>query len=332
MTSTPLRTLASHLLRLALPALLAAATATHAQTPYPTRPIRLVVPFTAGGAVDIYARTVQAALQENLGQPIVVDNKPGAGGMIGAEMVAKAAPDGYTLLVGNIATLAMNVGIYSKMPYDPVKDFTPILQTAQVNYVLVVNPGVPVRTVPELVAYAKANPGKLTYASSGSGSAQHMAAELFKARTGTDITHVPYKGTGAVVADLIAGHVSMIFADQGSMMPQVKAGKLRALGVGGLQRSPEYPDIPTIAEAGNLPGFEMVAWQGMAGPAGLPPAIVARLNEAFNKVHAQPGMREKLTTAGLTSVGGTPDEFGRYIKSEITKWTKIAKDVGATVD
>jgi len=303
-----------------------------AQDAYPTKPIRLVVPFPPAGGTDVLSRSIAQSIASNTKWTIVVDNKPGAGGMIGAEMVAKAAPDGYTLLVGNIATLAMNVGIYSKMPYDPVKDFTPILQTAQVNYVLVINPSVPVRTVPELVAYAKANPGKLTYASSGSGSAQHMAAELFKARTGTDITHVPYKGTGAVVADLIAGHVSMIFADQGSMMPQVKAGKLRALGVGGLQRSPEYPDIPTIAEAGNLPGFEMVAWQGMAGPAGLPPAIVARLNEAFNKVHALPGMREKLTTAGLTSVGGTPDEFGRYIKSEITKWTRIAKDVGATVD
>ncbi|HPM68505.1 MAG TPA: tripartite tricarboxylate transporter substrate binding protein [Piscinibacter sp.] len=299
---------------------------------YPSRPVRLVVPFTPGGAVDIYARTVQAALAENLGQPIVIENRTGASGMIGAEAVAKAAPDGYTLLVGNVATLAMNAAIYTKMPYDPVKDLTPVMQTVVVNYVLVVNPEVPARNVAELIAYARANPGKLTYGSSGSGSAQHMAAELFKARTGTQITHVPYKGTGALVGDLIAGHVHMIFADQGSMMPHVKAGKLRALGVGGLQRSPEYPDIPTVAEAGNLPGFEAVGWQGIAAPAGLPAPILARVHAAFQQVHAQPGMREKLAAAGLTSVANTPAEFGRYIQAEITKWTKVAKDVGATVD
>jgi len=207
-----------------------------------------------------------------------------------------------------------------------------VMQTVMVNYVLVVHPSVPAKNVAELVAYAKANPGKLSYGSSGSGSAQHMAAELFKAQTGADITHVPYKGTGALVGDLIAGHVSMAIADQASMMPQVKAGKLRAFAVGGLKRSPEYPDIPTIAEAGNLPGFEAVAWQGIAVPVATPPAIVQRLNEAFMKAHAAPGMKEKLVAAGLTPVGGTPEEFGRYIRSEIAKWSKVAKDIGATVD
>lgn len=302
-----------------------------AQT-YPTKPVRLIVPFPPGGAVDIYARTVQAALSDNLGQPIVIENRAGASGMIGAEAVAKSAPDGYTLLVGNVATLAMNVGVYAKMPYDPLKDFTPIMQTVMVNYVLVVNPAVPAHTVAELVAYAKTNPGKLSYGSSGSGSAQHLATELFKAQTGTDITHVPYKGTGLLVGDLIAGHVQVAFADQASMMPQVKAGKLRALAVGGARRSPEYPNIPTVAEAGGLPGYEAVAWQGIAGPAGLPPAIVKRLNDAFVKVQEAPGMRERLAGVGLTAVGGTPNEFGRYIKGEITKWTKVAKDVGATID
>ena len=299
---------------------------------YPNRPVRLVVPFPPGGAVDAYARTVQVALSENLGQPIIIENRAGASGMIGAEAVAKAAPDGYTLLVGNVATLAMNVGIYAKMPYDPLKDFTPIIQTVMVNYVLVVNPSVPARTVAELVAYAKANPGKLSYGSSGSGSAQHLAAELFKAQTHTDITHIPYKGTGVLVGDLIAGHVQIAFADQASMMPQVKAGKLRALAVGGTHRSAEYPDIPTVAEAGGLAGYEAVAWQGIAGPAGLPPAIVKRLNGAFMTITAAPGMRERLTGVGLTAVGGTPEEFSRYIRNEIMKWTKIAKDVGATVD
>lgn len=308
-----------------------AASAALAQS-YPTKPLKLIVPFPPGGAVDVYARIVQPALAETLGQPIIIENKTGASGMIGAESVAKAPADGYTILVGNVATLAMNVGIYKKMPYDPVKDFAPVMQTVMVNYALVVNPAVPARGVKELVAYAKANPGKLSYGSSGSGSAQHMAAELFKAQTGTDITHVPYKGTGALVGDLIAGHVSMAIADQASMMPQVKAGKLRALGVGGLKRSAEYPEIPTIAESGNLAGFEAVAWQGIAVPVATPPEIVKRLNEAFAKAQDNPAIREKLVAAGLTPVGGTPDEFGRYIRAEIAKWSKVAKDIGATVD
>jgi tripartite-type tricarboxylate transporter receptor subunit TctC len=314
-----------------LASLALAATTAFAQS-YPTKPVKLIVPFPPGGAVDVYARTVQPALAEQLGQTIVIENKTGASGMIGADSVAKAAPDGYTVLVGNVATLAMNVGIYKKMPYDPVKEFAPVMQTVMVNYALVVHPSVPAKDVKELVAYAKANPGKLSYGSSGSGSAQHMAAELFKAATGTDITHIPYKGTGALVGDLVAGHVSMAIADQASMMPQVKAGKLRALAVGGLKRSPEYPDIPTIAESGNLPGFEAVAWQGIAVPAATPPAIVKRLNEAFLKAQAAPGMKEKLIAAGLTPVGGAPEEFGTYIKSEIAKWSKVAKDIGATVD
>ncbi len=315
-----------------LVACLALAATTALAQSYPTKPIKLIVPFPPGGAVDVYARIVQPALAEALGQTIVIENKTGASGMIGAESVAKAPADGYTVLVGNVATLAMNVGIYKKMPYDPVKDLAPVMQTVMVNYALVVNPAVPAKDVEELVAYAKANPGKLSYGSSGSGSAQHMAAELFKAATGTDITHVPYKGTGALVGDLVAGHVSMAIADQASMMPQVKAGKLRALGVGGLKRSPEYPDIPTIAEAGNLPGFEAVAWQGIAVPVATPPDVVKRLHDAFAKAQDNPAIREKLIAAGLTPVGGTADDFGRYIRSEIAKWSKVAKDIGATVD
>jgi len=313
-------------------ALLGFAAATAIAQPYPTKPVKLIVPFPPGGAVDVYARIVQPALAESLGQTIVIENKTGASGMIGAESVAKGPADGYTVLVGNVATLAMNVGIYKKMPYDPVKDLAPVIQTVMVNYALVVNPAVPAKDVKELVAYAKSNPGKLSYGSSGSGSAQHMAAELFKAATGTDITHVPYKGTGALVGDLVAGHVSMAIADQASMMPQVKAGKLRALGVGGLKRSPEYPDIPTIAEAGSLPGFEAVAWQGIAVPVATPPDVVKRLHDAFAKAQDNPAIREKLIAAGLTPVGGTADDFGRYIRSEIAKWSKVAKDIGATVD
>lgn len=299
---------------------------------YPSKPIRLVVPFPPGGAVDLYARTVQPELSKLLGQPIVVDNKAGASGMIGADTVAKAAPDGYTLLVGNIAVYAMNAATYRKMPYDPVKDLSPIVQTVRVPYVLVVNPTLPVRTVPELLTYGKANPSKLSYGSSGSGSAQHLAAELFKSRTGADLTHVPYKGVGSLVTDLIAGHIQLAFADQASMMPHVKAGKLRLLATTGPRRSADLPEVPTLAEAANLPGFEIFGWQGLAGPAALPPEIVKRLNEAVNQVQAMPSVSQNLAAAGLTRIGGSPDDFSRYVQAEIVRWTKLAKDVGAVAE
>lgn len=299
---------------------------------YPAKPVKLVVPFPPGGAVDLYARTIQPELAKALGQPVIVDNRIGASGMIGAEAVAKAPPDGYTLLVGNIAVYAMNSATYRKMAYDPLKDFTPVVQTVLVPYVLVVNPSLPVRTVPELLAYAKTNPGKLSYGSSGAGSAQHLAAELFRSRTGAEMTHVPYKGVGALVTDLIAGHINVAFADQASMMPHVKAGKLRLVATAGTHRIPELPDVPTVTEAAKLPGFEISGWQGIAGPAGLPPAIVKRLNEAFNQVQAEPSVKQSFAAAGLTPVGGTPEEFTRYVQRELTRWTKLAKDVGAVAD
>lgn len=299
---------------------------------FPGRPVRLVVPFPAGGAVDAYARAVQRALAAELGQRVVIENRGGASGMIGAELVARAPPDGHTLLVGNVATLAMNAGIRARMPYDPVQDFTPVIRTVMANYVLVVSPGVPVRTVGELIGYARANPGALTYGSAGSGSAQHLAAELFQAQTGTTMEHVPYKGAGALVGDLVAGHVHVALADQASAMPQVKAGKLRALAVGGARRSPQYPDLPTLAEAGNLPGYEAAAWQGIVGPAGMPSSIVERLNEAFRQVQADPQVGQRLSAAGLIPLGGSPDEFGRYIRSELAKWSQVARDIGAAID
>ena len=298
---------------------------------YPSRPVRLVVPFPPGGAVDFFARVVASPLTETLGQPVVIENKAGASGMIGAELVAKAPPDGYTLLLGNIASLAINAGIYPKMPYDPVKDFTPVIRTVDVNYVMVVHPSVPARTVNELVAYAKANPGKVAYGSAGSGSLPHLATELMKALTGTDMIHVPYKGGGPMVTDLLGGSVQVVIGDQANLMPHVTAGKLRALAVGSPKRSANYPEIPTFAEAG-LPGFEATAWQGLVGPAGLPPDVVRRLNEAFNKVMTMPDVRERLLGGGLDPVGGTPEEFGRFIRSEIVKWSKIAKDVGAKAE
>ncbi|MBK9607146.1 MAG: tripartite tricarboxylate transporter substrate binding protein [Betaproteobacteria bacterium] len=298
---------------------------------YPARPIRLVVPFPPGGAVDFYARVVQQPLSEALGQQLVIDNKAGASGMVGAEIVAKSPPDGYTLLLGNIASLAINVGLYAKMPYDPLKDLTPIVRTVDVNYVLVVHPSVPANTVPELVAYAKANPGKLSYGSAGSGSLPHLGTELFKAQTGIDMLHVPYKGGGPMVTDLLGGTVQVVIGDQANLMPHVQSGKLRALAVATSKRSPNFPNLPTIAESG-LAGYDSTAWQGLAGPAGLPPDVVKRLNEAFNAVMAMPAVREKLTGGGLEVVGGPPEQFARFIAAEITKWTKIAKDVGAKVD
>ncbi len=299
--------------------------------PFPSKPVRLIVPFPPGGAVDYYARAVQNRLQETLGQPILIENRSGAGGMVGADLVVKAAPDGYTLLVGNIASLAMNVGLYSKMTYDPRKDLTPIIRTVAVNYVMTVHPSVPARSVKELIDHAKANPGKLSYGSAGSGSAPHLATELLKQRAGIDMLHVPFKGGGPMVADLLGGQIHIVIADQANLMPHVKAGKLRALAVGTLERSASYPDIPTIAESG-FPGFEARAWQGIAGPANLPADIVTQLNAAFAKAMAFPEVHQRLLDGGLDPITGTPEDFAAFIRSEIDKWAKVAKDVGARVD
>ncbi len=298
---------------------------------YPSKSIRLVVPFPPGGAVDFYARAVQPALAEALGQPVVIDNKAGASGMLGAGIVAQSAPDGYTLLLGNIASLAINVGIYDKMPYDPRKDFTHIVRTVDVNYVLVVHPSLPVKTVAELVQYAKANPGKLSYGSAGSGSLPHLGTELLKAQAGIDLVHVPYKGGGPMVTDALGGQIQVVLGDQANLMPHVQTGRLRALAVATTKRSSNALNIPTIAESG-LPGYDATAWQGLVGPAGMNAEVVKKINEAFNKVMVTPALRDKLIAGGLDPMGGTPAQFSRFIDSEITKWTKIAKDVGAKAE
>ena len=308
-----------------------AASAAFAQGAYPSKPVRLIVPFPPGGAVDFYARAVQTRLAETLGQPILIENRAGAGGMIGTELVAKSPPDGYTLLVGNIAALAMNVGLYAKMPYDPVKDLTPIMRTVAVDYAMVVHPSLPAQSVAEFVAYAKAHPGKVSYGSAGSGSAPHLSMELFKARAGIDLVHIPFKGGGPMVTDLLGGQIQIVIADQANLMPHVKAGKLRALAVGTLVRSAVYPELPTIAESG-YPGFEARAWQGIAGPAGLPPDIVRELQSVIAKVMAMPDVRARLVEGGLDPIVSTPEEFGAFIRAEIAKWSKVAKDVGARVD
>ena len=309
---------------------LAMAAAAAAQ-PYPAKPIRLVVPFPPGGAVDFYARVVQPALSEALGQSVLIDNKAGASGMVGAAIVAQSPPDGYTLLLGNIASLAINVGIYDKMPYDPRRDFSHIVRTVDVNYVLVTHPGVPARTVAELITHAKANPGKLSYGSAGSGSLPHLGTELLKAQAGIDMVHVPYKGGGPMVTDALGGQIQVVLGDQANLMPHVQTGKLRALAVATTKRSVNAPGIPTIAESG-VPGFDATAWQGLVGPAGLPAEVVKTLNEAFNKVMATPAIRDKLVGGGLEPIGGTPQQFSRFIDSEISKWVKIAKDVGAKAE
>lgn len=319
------------LVRQAIAAATIAAAFGVAAQPYPNKPIRLVVPFPPGGAVDFYARVVQPALADAMGQPIIIENKAGASGMVGAGLVAQSPPDGYTLLIGNIASLAINVGIYEKMPYDPRKDFTHLVRTVDVNYVLVVHPSVPVKTVPELLAYAKANPGKLSYGSAGSGSLPHLGTELLKAQAGIDLIHVPYKGGGPMVTDLLGGSIQVVLGDQANLMPHVQSGKLRALAVATSKRSVNAPDTPTIAESG-LPGFDATAWQGLVGPAGLPPDVVRKVNDAFNKVMALPAVRDKLVGGGLEPVGGTPQQFTRFIDGEITKWTKIARDVGAKAE
>ncbi len=293
---------------------------------WPARPIKLIVPFPPGGALDGYVRAVQPVLAQSLGQPVVVENTSGAGGLIGAQAVARAAPDGYTVLAGNVQTLSMNAAVYAKMPYDPQADFEPVVQTVMVNYVMVVHPSVPARTLPELLAWARAQPGRLTFASSGVGSAQHLAGALLQARTGLQFTHVPYKGIGAVVGDILAGHVNMVISDQASMMPHVKAGKLRALAVGSANRSSDYPDLPTIAEAANLPDFEAVAWQGFAVPRGTPAAVIDKLNSTMNRLQTAPATAERLRSMGFTLVGGSAEAFRRYIAADLAKWVKVARD------
>ena len=309
----------------------AAATAAQAQAPYPSKPVRIVVPFPAGGTTDILARAVAQKLVESNGQPVVVDNRPGAGGNIGAELVAKAPPDGYTLLMGTVGTHAINPSLYARMPYDHQKDFAPVILVAGVPNVLVVHPSVPANTVQELIAYGRANPGKLNFASSGSGTSIHLAGELFKTMSGVQMTHVPYKGSAPAIADLIGGQVQIMFDNLPSALPQIKAGRLRALAVTSAQRAPALPDVPTVAEAG-LPGFEASSWFGLLAPAGTPKDVIAKLNTEVAKWLASPEAREKLTAQGANAFGMSPEDFVRHIAVETTKWQKVVKESGAKVD
>ncbi|MEO8347027.1 MAG: tripartite tricarboxylate transporter substrate binding protein [Betaproteobacteria bacterium] len=298
---------------------------------YPSKPIRIVVPFPAGGTTDVLARAVAQKLNESLGQPAVVDNRPGAGGNIGAELVAKSAPDGYTLLMGTVGTHAINPSLYPRMPYDHVRDFAPVILVAGVPNVLVINPGLPVNSVQELIAYAKANPGKLNFASSGNGTSIHLSGELFRTMAGVQMTHVPYKGSAPALQDLVGGQVQLMFDNLPSSLALIKAGKLKALAVTSLARAAALPDVPTLAESG-LPGFEASSWFGLLAPAGTPPAAIATLNADVAKWLASPDARERLLAQGAIAAGGTPEDFARHIAAETAKWQKVVKESGAKVD
>jgi len=316
---------------LAAIALVATAPAAAQVASYPTKPVRLVVPFPAGGTTDLLARAVAQKLSETWGQQIIVDNRPGAGGNIGSELVAKAPPDGYTLLMGTVGTHAINPSLYAKMPYNHIKDFTPVILVAGVPNVLVVNPSLPVNSVQELIAYGKANPNKLNFASSGNGTSIHLSGELFRTMTGVQMTHVPYKGSSPALTDLIGGQVQLMFDNLPSSLQFIKAGKLRALAVTSLARSQALPDVPTLAESG-LPGFEASSWFGVLAPAGTPADIVAKLNGAVAAWLASPAAKEQLAAQGAIPAGGSPDAFVKHIADESAKWAKVVKASGAHVD
>ncbi len=296
---------------------------------YPTRPIRFVVPFPASGGGDIIIRALSQRLSERLGQAVVVDNRSGAGGNLGTEIVARAAADGYTLVMANVSPMAINTSIYTKLPYNPLTDFTPISLVASFPNILVVHPSLPATSVKELIAFARARPGQLTYASSGAGSTTHLSAAFFKSQAKLELTHVPYKGGGQVLIDLIAGHVSMYFSSVPGALPHVRAKRLRGLGVTSLTRSSAAPETPTLAESG-FPGFEAATWIGAAAPAGLARPIVNRLNSEIVDIMRTPDMRERLVSQGAEPQTTTPEQFATYIKSEITKWAKIVRDTGIT--
>ncbi|MBN8751760.1 MULTISPECIES: Bug family tripartite tricarboxylate transporter substrate binding protein [Variovorax] len=302
-----------------------------AENAWPTKAITLVVPFPAGGTTDTMARLAGQALSKELGQSVVIDNKPGAGGNIGAQAVARSTPDGYTLLMGTVGTHAINPALYKKMPYNHLKDFAPVSRVVAVPNVLVVNPSRPYKTVQELIAYARANPDKVTYASSGNGTSIHLVAELFKTMTGVKMQHIPYKGSAPALADLMGGQTDIMFDNMPSSISFVKAGKLRPLAVTTATRSAQLPNVPVLAEAG-VPGFDAASWFGLLAPAGTPAAVIQRIDDALIKAMASTELKQKIIEQGGDPVAETPEKFSAFIQSETVKWGKIVKDSGASVD
>jgi len=297
---------------------------------YPAKPIRLIVPYAAGGGVDIVARTVGQELGKRVNQSIVIENRTGAGGNIGSEAVAKAPPDGYTLLMASPAN-TINSSLYTKMPYDPLRELVPIALIASVPTVLLANRSLPVQNVKQLVALAKARPGALTYGSGGSGTTEHLAGEMFKSSARIDMLHVPYKGGAQVMTDLMGGQIALMFVNQLAALPQVKADKVKALGVASGERSPALPEVPTFAEAG-FPEFKVSVWWGVMGPGGLSKDVVAQLNREIVAALASPEMKERLQSMSARPIGGTPGEFAAFFADETTRWARVVKASGAKVD
>jgi len=317
-------------------AMIGAAIPVAAQTAWPSKPVRIVVPFAPGGTTDILARAVAPELSKVFGQSFIVDNRAGAGGNLGADIVAKAAPDGYTLLMGTVGTHGINKALYSRLPYDPQKDFAPITLVAGVPNVMVMNTekakALGIHTVPDFIKYAKAHPGQLNMASSGNGTSIHLAGELFKTMTGTFMTHIPYTGSGPAMMGMVSGTVDVMFDNLPSSMAQIKGGKLKAFAVTSSQRSAALPDLPTIEEAAKLKGFEASSWFGLLAPAGTPPEVVLRIQQETAKALSLPNIKEKLLAQGAIPSGNTPQEFAALIDAEIKKWAPVVKASGARVD
>lgn len=295
---------------------------------YPSKPIRIIVPSAPGSGPDIMARAIGQKLTESLGQPLVIDDKPGAGGIIGSEAAARSAPDGYTLIMANAGSHAVNASLYAKLPYDPVKDFAPVTLVAMAPNILIVHPTLPAKTAKDLIALAKTRPGELTFGSGGNGSTAHLSGEMFRTMAGIDIVHIPFKGSPAAVIGVIAGQIAMAFPNIPPALPHVRSGKLKALAVTTAKRSAAVPDLPTIAESG-LPGYEATAWFGVLAPAGTSPAIIAKLNAAIVKSVQLRDLQERLAAEGTQAIGNTPEQFAQIIKTDIAKWAKVVKASGA---
>jgi len=298
---------------------------------YPTKPIKLVVPYAPGGGADSVARIVAKKVSENIGQAIVIENKGGAGSIVGTDLVAKAEPDGYTLLLGQSGPISINPAVYKTLPYDPVKDFAPITMTTAYPYILVVNSDSPAKTLQEFVTLARSKPGALNYGSTGVGAANHLVAELFASKAGLKMTHVPYRGTALAVGDLVSGQLNVVFGDPISVLPHIRSGKLRALAVTSLERSPVAPEVPTVAESG-YPGFEALAWHGILAPAKTPPAVIKKLNAEIVKALADPATKELLEKQAMQTVGNTPEAFAAFIQKDIATWKAVAAAANVTVE
>ncbi|TMG80813.1 MAG: tripartite tricarboxylate transporter substrate binding protein [Betaproteobacteria bacterium] len=314
----------------ALAVLLLAACGLLQAQPYPSKPFKIVVPFPAGGIADLYARLIGARLSDRWAQPVLVENRTGAGGNIGADAVAKSAPDGYSLVMGSFGTHAVNVSLFATMPYDPVRDFAPIALVLEAEGLLVVHPSVPAQSVPDLIAYGRAHPGQLTFASAGMGTASHLAGELFKTMARLEMTHVPYKGNVPAITDLVAGQTSLLFGTMPTVLPHAKAGKLRAIATIGALRSAAAPDLPTVAET--IRGFEVNNWIGLLAPADTPADIVRRWNAEVNAIMQSADIKQRLLTEGARFAPNTPEQFAAFIKSEIAKWAPVVKASGARAD